>query len=157
MIIPAILESNVKQFQATLKTVCGLKHIKAVQIDFADGKFVATKTVLASDIKLPKSKLQFEAHLMVDKPQDFSIYKKVGFDKVIVHYESFEDEVDLNNALEAIVKLKMIPALAISPQTPVPVLANFTDRVQHFTLLAVLPGKQGQNLLPKTMGRVIEF
>ncbi|HMQ02241.1 MAG TPA: hypothetical protein PKD79_04235, partial [Candidatus Doudnabacteria bacterium] len=135
MIIPAILESNVKQFQATLKTVCGLKHIKAVQIDFADGKFVATKTVLASDIKLPKSKLQFEAHLMVDKPQDFSIYKKVGFDKVIVHYESFEDEVDLNNALEAIVKLKMIPALAISPQTPVPVLANFTDRVQHFTLL----------------------
>jgi len=157
MIIPAILESNAKQFQATLKAVCALTDIKAVQVDIADGEFVATKTVTAADIKLPKSKLQFEAHLMVKNPQDFSIYKKVGFDKVIVHYESFEDEADLNRALEAIAKLKMIPALAISPQTPVAVALAFRDRVQHFTLLAVIPGKQGQTMLPNTIERLLEL
>lgn len=157
MIIPAILETNPKEFQAKLKEVCTLKGIKAVQIDFADGEFVATKTVAASDIKLPKSKLQFEAHLMVKNPQDFSDYKKAGFDKIILHYESFENEQELESALEAVVKLKMIPALAISPTTSVSVLRYYTDNIMNFTLLSVVPGRQGQEMLPDTVERLMEL
>lgn len=157
MIIPALLESNPKEFQAKLKLVCALKGIKSVQIDFADGNFVAAKTVAPSEIKLPKSKLIFEAHLMVDNPTDFTAYKQVGFDKIIVHYEAFATEQDLDDTLGAIRKLKFIPALAISPTTPVSVLKYFTDTINHFTLLAVLPGKQGQSMLPGCKDRIMEL
>ncbi|HMR55516.1 MAG TPA: HisA/HisF-related TIM barrel protein [Candidatus Doudnabacteria bacterium] len=157
MIIPAILETNAKQFQAKLKEVSALKGIKTIQVDFADGEFVATKTASVEEIKLPKSKLEFEAHLMVKNPQDFSVYKKVGFDKIILHYESFESETDLETALESIRKLKMIPALAISPQTAVSVLRYYTDNITHFTLLSVTPGKQGQKMLPDTIERLMEL
>ncbi|HAG27560.1 MAG TPA: hypothetical protein DEP19_01745 [Anaerolineae bacterium] len=157
MIIPALLETNAKQFQGKLKEVTALKGIKAVQVDFADGEFVATKTVSVGEIKLPKSKLQFEAHLMVKNPQDFSVYKKVGFDKIILHYESFESETDLETALESIRKLKMIPALAVSPQTAISVLRYYTDNITHFTLLSVIPGKQGQKMLPDTIERLMEL
>jgi ribulose-phosphate 3-epimerase len=157
MIIPAILETNAKQFHAKLKEILLLKGIKAIQVDFADGEFVATKTVSVEDIHFLKGKPLFEAHLMVKNPQDFSVYKKAGFDKIIVHYESFDSETDLETALESIRKLNMIPALAISPQTSVSVLRYYTDNINHFTLLSVIPGKQGQKMLPDTIERLMEL
>lgn len=157
MIIPALLETNAKQFQAKLKEVCALKGIKTVQVDFADGEFVATKTLSVEEIKLPKSKLQFEAHLMVSRPHNFAMYKKVGFDKIILHYESFDNETELEDALDEIRKLKMKPALAISPTTSISVLRYFSDNISDFTLLAVVPGKQGQTMLPDTLERLMEL
>lgn len=157
MIIPALLETNAKQFQVRLKEVCALKGIKTVQVDFADGEFVANKTLLVEEIKLPKSKIQFEAHLMINRPENFSAYKKVGFDKVILHYESFDNEAELEDALDEIRKLKMKPALAISPTTSVSVLRYFSDNILDFTLLGVVPGKQGQTMLPETLDRLMEL
>lgn len=157
MIIPALLETNPKQFQARLKEVCALKGVKTVQVDFADGEFVSNKTLAVEDIKLPKSKIQFEAHLMISKPQNFAAYKKVGFDKIILHYESFENETELEDALDEIRKFKMKPALAVSPTTSVSVLRYFSDNILDFTLLAVVPGKQGQEMLPDTLDRLMEL
>ncbi len=158
MIIPAILETNAKQFQAKLKEVLVLKNgIKTIQVDFADGEFVATKTVEVGEIKLPKNKIEFEAHLMVRRPDNFTDYKKAGFDKIILHYESFDNETELEDALEEIRKLKMKPALAISPTTAVSVLRYFSDNILNFTLLAVVPGKQGQKMLPDTLERLMEL
>ena len=94
---------------------------------------------------------------MVARPQDFGVYKKVGFDKIILHYESFESEHDLENALDEIRKLKLIPAVALSPTTAVSALRYFTDNISHFTLLAVVPGKQGQTMLPDTLERLMEL
>lgn len=157
MIIPAILETNAKLFQSKLKEVIALKGVKSIQVDFADGEFVATKTVDVKEIKLPKNKIQFEAHLMVKSPANFADYKKVGFDKIILHYESFDSETELEDALDEIRKLKMKPALAISPTTSVSVLRYFSDNILDFTLLAVVPGKQGQKMLPDTLERLMEL
>lgn len=157
MIIPAILENNLTTFNKNLKAVLSLKKIKAIQIDFADGKFVQTKTVCVEDIKLPKNKIIFEAHLMVDNPTNFEAYKKCGFDKIIIHYESFKSELDLEVALEQIIKLKMIPAIAISPMSEVSVIRYHTDTIKNFTLLGVIPGRQGQEMQPQTMSRLREL
>lgn len=157
MIIPALLETNAKEFQAKLKEVSALKGVKTIQVDFADGEFVATKTLTVAEIKLPKGKIQFEAHLMVQRPHNFDVYKKRGFDKIILHYESFDNETDLEAALEEIRKLKMKPAIAISPTTSISVLRYFSDNIFDFTLLAVVPGKQGQKMLPTTFDRLMEL
>ena len=157
MIRPAILESNIKEFERKLKLAVGLKGVKTIQIDFADGDFVATKTLSVAETKLPKTKHEFEAHLMVKEPRNFEDYKKVGFDKIILHYEAFESEKDLEEALLAIAKLKMKPALAISPHTPVSVVRYYTDTINCFTLLAVIPGRQGQKMQETTLDRLREM
>lgn len=157
MIRPAILESNKKEFDKKLKAAIGLKGVKTIQIDFADGDFVATKTIGIEDIKLPKTKHEFEAHLMINGPHNFADYKKVGFDKIILHYESYPSEHDLDEALLQISKLKMKPGLAISPQTPVSVVRYFTDTVHCYTLLGVVPGRQGQKLQSGTEDRLREL
>lgn len=157
MIIPSVLESNLKQFQSRLKEILTLKGIKYIQVDFADGEFVPTKTVSVEEFKLPKTRVKFEAHLMVNEPKSFEAYKKAGFDKIILHYESFGSEADLEEALDEIRKLKMTPALAISPTTSVSVLRYFSDNVLDFTLLTVVPGRQGQPMLPDAHDRLMEL
>lgn len=158
MIIPAILQNNQKKFNETLKAVMALKNLKSIQIDFADGEFVNTKTLSINDILLPvKSKIDFEAHLMVNAPQDFLPYQQAGFKKIIIHYEAYKSELDLEAALEQIKKLKMVPAIAISPSSEVSVVRYHTDTINHFTLLGVVPGRQGQTMLPEAMDRLREL
>lgn len=128
-----------------------------MHIDFADGELVATKTVSVEDIKLPKAKFFYEAHLMIKEPKNFAEYASKGFKKIIVHYEAFASEQDLEAALEEISKLKMIPAIAISPTTAVSVLRYYTDNISSFTLLGVTPGKQGQVMMPDSMDRLREL
>lgn len=158
MLIPAILENNKKKYLENLKAVLGLKNLKSIQIDFADGQFAATKTLSIGDIELPpRSKISFEAHLMIKDPKDFALYQAAGFKKIIVHYEAFKSELDLEAALEEIKKLKMIPAIAISPTSEISVIRYHVDTIKDFTLLAVIPGKQGQKMLPETFDRLREL
>ncbi len=157
MIIPSILENNVIKFYERFKEISGLKGVKTIQIDFADGELVASKTVAIDDIKLPKSKFYYEAHLMVESPNNFADYAAKGFKKIIVHYEAFKQEQELEAALAEIAKLKMVPAIAISPSTAVSVLRYYTDNIKSFTLLGVSPGKQGQSMMPETFDRLREL
>lgn len=158
MIIPAILENNQQKFDETLSAILVLKNLKSIQIDFADGEFVATKTLSIDELKLPaKSKIQFEAHLMINSPKNFSPYQQAGFKKIIVHYEAFANEEDLETALEEIRKLKITPAIAISPTSEVSVIRYYTDTINDFILLSVVPGKQGQKMLPDAIERLREL
>lgn len=157
MIIPAILERTLEKFNQDLKAVLGLKNIQTVQIDFADGNFVSTKTLTVEEIKLPKSSVQFEAHLMVDHPKNFAAYHAAGFKRIIVHYEAFHSELDLEAAVEEIKRLQMVPAIAIAPTSQVSVIRYLVDTISHFTLLGVVPGKQGQKMLAGTKRRLREM
>jgi len=157
MIIPSILENNPAKFNERFKAISSLPGVKTMQIDFADGELVATKTIGIEDLKLPKNKFFYEAHLMIANPTNFADYAKKGFKRIIVHYEAFNSEQELEQALEQIIALKMIPGIAISPSTAVSVLRYFTDTIRYFTLLGVAPGKQGQEMKPDTFDRLREL
>ncbi len=163
MITPAILENKPEKFKETLKSILTLKNLNSIQIDFADGEFVPTKSLSIENIiqlkQLVKhsNKIEFEAHLMIDSPKEFSLYQKCGFKKIIVHYESFKSELDLEAALEEIRKLKMTPAVAISPTSQVSVIRYHVDTINDFTLVTVNPGKQGQKMLSDSISRLIEL
>lgn len=157
MIIPSILENNSAKFNERFKAISSLPGVKTLQIDFADGELVATKTIGIEDLKLPKNKFFYEAHLMIANPTNFADYAKKGFKRIIVHYEAFNSEQELEQALEQIIALKMIPGIAISPSTAVSVLRYFTDTIRYFTLLGVAPGKQGQEMKPDTFDRLREL
>ena len=137
MIIPSILEKTTADFAHKLAKIKTIGKVPRVQVDFCDELFVPSHTLQVEDIgHVPKlDKAEWEAH-------------------IIVHYESFPEERDLEEALEAITELGMKPGIAISPETYVSTVRYFTDTIKHFTILSVEPGKQGNPFLPQTYDRV---
>lgn len=164
MIIPAILEKTPQCFAekiAKIQTIKGVKHeVQTIQVDFIDGQFLDHETLSIHDfaeIGDLSPKYKWEAHLMILNPQNFADYQTAGFSNIIVHYEAFENEEDLEEALDKIQKLGLTPAIAINPETPVTVLRYFTDTIHNFTLLSVHPGKQGNPFIQETYERVKEL
>jgi ribulose-phosphate 3-epimerase len=160
MIIPAILEKTPHGFAEKIAKIQTLRGPTTVQVDFADGQFVDNETLAIHDfaeIGHLAKKYQWEAHLMVKHPTNFEDYKTAGFQTIILHYESFAGEQDLEHALEAVTKLGLTPAIAINPETPVSVLRYFTDTIKQFTILSIHPGKQGNPFLPESIERVSEL
>lgn len=156
MIIPSILEKTTADFAHKLAKIKTIGKIPRIQVDFCDELFVPSHTLQVEDIgHVPKlDKAEWEAHIMEIHPTNFAAYKEAGFSTIIVHYESFPEERDLEEALEAITKLGMKPGIAISPETYVSTVRYFTDTIKHFTILSVEPGKQGNPFLPQTYDRV---
>lgn len=160
MVIPAILEENPADFTHKLVKIKTIPKLERIQVDFCDGDFVPTKSIQIQDlghIAVTDKKTSWEAHLMVRNPQNFASYQEAGFSTIIVHYEAFENEELLEEALEAIRKLEMTASVAINPETPVSVLRYFTDTIKQFTILSVTPGKQGNPFLEETFERVKEL
>lgn len=154
MIIPAILEQTTDGFAEKAELITAIPKLKRIQVDFCDGVFVDTQSVLVEEIGVLDKKYQWEAHVMAKNPANFQAFADAGFLHVIVHYEAFESESLLEDALLEISKLEMTPAIAINPETAITVLRYFTDTITNFTVMSVTPGKQGQSFIEESIERV---
>lgn len=128
--------------------------LQTVQIDFTDGVFVRGRTLRVKELPPLDSQYNWEAHLMVESPQDFFDYHEAGFSKIIVHYEAYGSETALLQAVQAITAVKCVPAVAVNPETPILVLRNLIGVVSHFTLMSVYPGRQGNAFINSIYERV---
>jgi ribulose-phosphate 3-epimerase len=156
-IVPAILEETREGLEDKLFQITRVPGVERVQIDFADGEFVEHKTLGVTEFDSLNPAFHWEAHLMTKPPHNFLDYQIAGFKTIILHYEAFGKEEHLDDTLTEIKKCGLIPALAINPETPVSVLRYFGDTIQHFTVLSVHPGSQGQSFLEETYERVTEL
>lgn len=157
MIIPAILEKTLEGFEEKFALIKQLSKIKRLQVDFADGIFVDNSTLTIDQIPKLDSKYTWEAHLMIQQPENLYQYKEKGFSKIVIHYEAFTSEEKLEETLDEIVNLELVPAIAISPETPVSVLRYFADTITDFTVMGIEPGAQGRELIPLTFDRIVEL
>ncbi len=58
------------------------------QIDIMDGEFVPSRSISYQDVAALKPKFKWEAHLMVQHPEDYlEGFKKAGAEKIIFHFE----------------------------------------------------------------------
>jgi ribulose-phosphate 3-epimerase len=156
-IVPAILENSKELFDDKVYKLERLLGVEKIQIDFCDGLFVKNISLAVGEMDVLNPAFQWEAHLMVENPQNFIDYKIAGFTTLILHYEAFKNETDLESALENIVSIGMHPALAINPETSSSVLRYFADTIKHFTVLSVHPGKQGGKFINATIEKVKEL
>jgi ribulose-phosphate 3-epimerase len=157
IIIPAILESDKERFADKVYAISRLTGVETIQVDFCDGKFVESHSLPPKELDVLNPAYTWEAHVMAENPTEFLEYKMLGFSKIIVHYEAFASETELEEALGAITSLGLSPAIAINPETSVSVLRYFTDTIKYFTLLSVHPGKQGAEFLPESPARLAEL
>lgn len=156
-VIPTILAHNKKEFIDRFNKL--RKISKEIHIDLMDGKFVNHRSVKISDIpNLKKYSNVFEAHLMVTHPEEWvSKLKTKGFDRIIIHYESFRNNEDLFDLIKKVNKLKMDIFLAINPDTNVWKSLPFIHSIKGILFMGVHPGIEHQVFIEKVYSKIKEL
>lgn len=116
-----------------------------VHIDVMDGMFVPNITVgpLVVEALRPLSKLFFDVHLMIEKPERYvENFAKAGADMLTVHVEA---EGDLNGTLRKIRDLGIKSGVSLNPGTPVSSLEKCLDLCDAILVMTVQPGFGGQS------------
>lgn len=159
-IIPAILTNDQSDFRHKYSLLFALGHFfRKLHVDFADGEFVRSRSVLPSELTgfLKASPFELCAHLMVENPGFYlKDLKMAGFSTAIFHLEALESlaaEAFISGALQ----LGLTPGIAINPETPLPKAGRYLKRVGKILLMGVHPGKQGRMFIPETLERIKEI
>jgi ribulose-phosphate 3-epimerase len=149
MIIPSIIAKNQKELTERLAKV--KDHVKLVQLDVMDGKFVKNKSLMFK-LKLD-SKLKYEAHLMVKKPLSWIKKNLRKVDLIVVHYE-IDNVGEVVNYVKS--KRKKV-GVAINPKTKVKEIKDYLSKLDQVIVMTVTPGKYGSKFLPKMLSKIKEL
>ena len=153
-IIPTIFSHNKKEFNERFKKLLSISN--NFQIDFMDGKFVPSKSINLKEIpNLKKFRKNFEAHLMCLHPEKYlSQLKKKGFKKTIFHIESTRS---LEEVIKKIKSFKVIPFMAINPETHLEKILSHISSVKGILFMGVHPGKEHQKFIPSVYKKISQL
>jgi ribulose-phosphate 3-epimerase len=125
-----------------------------LHVDVMDGHFVPNLTigppVVASLRKV--TRLPLDVHLMIENPDLFiPAFVDAGADWISVHQEAC---IHLHRTLELIRSHNVNAGVVINPATPVEMLENILDMVDHVLVMSVNPGFGGQKFIPMVLHKV---
>jgi ribulose-phosphate 3-epimerase len=149
-IVPAILEKDITAFEERLKKVWGVA--KRVQMDIIDGKYAPTETVMPEILLNIDTIVDFEGHLMVDKPEEWvDRCAAAGITALYGHVEKMENRAKFIADTEA---AGMKAGLAFDIDTPLDGLEEMINSLDGVLLMSVKAGSQGvqkfdERVLPK--------
>lgn len=152
-VVPAILSDE----PATLERLVRLAEsfTDYAQLDIMDGQFVPSRSVGWEDIARVRPKLNWEAHLMVLRPEDYlEGFRQAGASKIIFHYEATPEPQKI---ITAVRKLRLKVGLALNPETPVSAVLPLAGQIDSVLFMTVHPGFYGAKFLPEVMDKVKEL
>ena len=125
-----------------------------LHVDVMDGHFVPNITigppVVASLRKA--TKLPLDVHLMIEDPDLYiPAFVDAGANWISVHQEAC---IHLNRTLNHIRGHGVNAGVVINPATPVHVLEEVLDMVDHVLVMSVNPGFGGQKFIPSVLHKV---
>lgn len=123
-------------------------------LDVMDGHFVPNLTFGPPVIARlrPRSKLFFDAHLMIRQPERYvADFVKAGADLITVHAEACDH---LHRVLGQIREAGVKAGVALNPHTPVAVLAHVLDMVDLILIMTVNPGFGGQRFIEACLPKI---
>jgi len=149
LVIPAINCPDISCIKERLSIVRAL-GARWVQFDVSDGVFVEHKTWDAPG-SLDMGGISFEAHLMVESPQDAAEeWLLAGASRIIFQTESDYDIAALKRLAEEYGARLMV---SLCPDTPLNALSAVPN-IKEVQILAVEPGPSGQNFVSGIMDKV---
>lgn len=152
-IVPSILTDRLEKLEDILKKA--EEFTDYVQMDFMDGLFVPSKSIWPKDIYGIKTTLVCEAHLMVEKPEQYlNDLKFFGFKRIIFHYEADSHP----RTVIRIIKEEGIEAgIAINPETDISHLKDLISALDSVLFLSVRPGFYGSPFIPSVLDKIRKF
>ncbi|TET74772.1 MAG: ribulose-phosphate 3-epimerase [Dehalococcoidia bacterium] len=152
-VVPAILTEDPRVLETMVRQAESFTTY--VQFDIMDGRFVPSRSITYEHLAALPMKLSWEAHLMVENPEDYlEGFRRVGAQKVVFHYEatSSPDEV-----ISLARNLSLGVGLAVNPETPVSIIQPIASKVDSVLFLTVHPGFYGGQFIPEVLDKVVEL
>lgn len=126
-----------------------------VQIDIMDGEFVPSHSISFDNIAPLTPKFKWEAHLMVQNPENYvEGFKQAGAKKIVFHFETRTNYI---KTIKSIRKLGMKVGLAVNPKTTLQEFASLVNLVDGVLFLSVEPGFYGAKFIPEVLDKIAEF
>jgi ribulose-phosphate 3-epimerase len=127
-----------------------------VHIDVMDGNFVPNITIGPVVVKSirPLTKMPFDVHLMVRRPQDYvEDFIDAGADIITVHVES---EHNPHETIKHIHDLGKEAGIVLNPGTPLEVAEGFVSEIEMVLIMTVNPGFGGQKFMPDVVHKITQ-
>jgi ribulose-phosphate 3-epimerase len=147
-IIPAIIAKNQKELDERLSIV--LDYVDLIQLDVMDNKFVPNQS-LNFDFKLPDSKCEYEAHLMINNPKIWIGKNIEKVDMVLVHFESCQKP---NEIIKLVRKFGKKIGFVLNPETPISKLNGILNDIDQVLIMTVNPGFYGSPFLNEMLEKI---
>lgn len=125
-----------------------------LHLDIMDGVFVPNLTIGPPVIKSlrQKTKLPFDAHLMIAEPErHIKDYVDAGCDMITVHAEATKN---LGRTIEKIKKAGLKAGVSIKPKTAPEIIGSILKKVDLVLVMTVEPGFGGQGFMPAMLPKI---
>ncbi|MCK4273429.1 MAG: ribulose-phosphate 3-epimerase [Dehalococcoidales bacterium] len=125
------------------------------QFDIMDGRFVPSRSVSCEQIASLRTKLIWEAHLMVLHPEDYlEEFKQAGAQKIVFHYEATSSP---DQVIHMVKNLGMQVGLAVNPKTHIDTITPLLSELDSVLFLSVNPGFYGAEFIPQVLDKIVAF
>lgn len=152
-IAPSILSADFSNIKNILNGLSSI-GIKIVHFDVMDNHFVPNLTFghkFISDLRV-HSNLFFDAHLMIDKPENWiDNYIKSGCDNITFHIESTKCPMEIIKELK---KNNKSVGISIKPNTNIEEILEYLNLIDIILIMTVEPGFGGQKLIGDTVNKI---
>ena len=151
IVVPAVIAKTQEELDDVLEKISN--HADLVQLDIMDGNFVPNRS-LDFDFQLSRGKHTYEAHLMVNDPDQWIESFGMKMDTIIAHIESPSISPDTVRQIKNIGKKA---ALALNPETEIEGIADYLDELDQVLIMTVNPGFYGSPFLPEVMTKITKL
>ncbi len=156
ILAPSLLSADFSNLGSEIKKIEN-NNGGAVHIDVMDGSFVPEITygepVIRSIRKL--TKLPFDVHLMVDKPElHVKAFADSGADWITFHFEATNHA---HRIIQIIHEMGKKAGVAICPGTPISILSEILPCADIILVMTVNPGWGGQKIIPSCVEKVAQL
>ncbi len=151
-IAPSLLSADFANLASEIATV--ERGADLLHIDVMDGHFVPNITLGPLIVKACRavSKLPFDCHLMIEKPQLYiERFLEAGANMVSVHIEA---EPHLQRALQLIRDGGGRAGIALNPATPAEALSTAIEFCDYVLVMTVNPGFGGQKFIEPVVPKI---
>ena len=125
-----------------------------IHIDVMDGHFVPNLTMGPPIVKSLRrvATVPLDVHLMIEEPDRYiETFVDAGAAMITVHAEVLPH---LHRTVQFIKSLGVRAGVAINPSTPIGVLEEILDDLDHVLVMTVNPGFGGQTFIPRSESKV---